>query len=128
MKSIIHPHLPYTTMSGEMLTANVGGSYPVGKWKCGDVVWQVGGSHKTWIGFCMGGNFVVSPGQMRVILVVTVEGAKVSVHTFGAIEEGMLMLWTFLTCCEHLLVMLAAFWHIRLWCKMEGWKAVEEVH
>ena len=37
-------------------------------------------------------NFVVSPGQMRVIEVVTVEGAVVSIHTFGAICKGMLIL------------------------------------
>ena len=29
---------------------------------------------------------------MRVILVVTVEGAEVSIYTFGAIDEGILML------------------------------------
>ena len=28
-------------------------------------------------------EFVVSPGQMRVIVVVTVEGAEVSFHTLG---------------------------------------------
>ena len=37
-------------------------------------------------------NFVVSPGQMRVIPVVTVEDAEVSIHTFGTIDEGMMML------------------------------------
>ena len=30
-------------------------------------------------------NFVVSPGHMRIIAVVTVEGAEVSTHTLGAI-------------------------------------------
>ena len=30
--------------------------------------------------------------QMRVIPVVIGEGAEVSIHTFGAIDEGMLML------------------------------------
>ena len=52
---------------------------------------QAGGSHKMWMGFCTVINFVISPGQIRVIL-VTVEGAEVSIHTFGATEEGMLML------------------------------------
>ena len=45
-----------------------------------------------WMGFCTMINFVVSPGQMRVIAVVTVGDAEVSIHTFGAIDEGMLML------------------------------------
>ena len=96
-------------MSREMLTANVGCSYQGGKWKCGDVVLQAGGSHKTCIGFYTVINRVVSPGQMRVILVDTVEGAEVSIHTFGAIDEGMLMLWALLTCEEHLVVILAVF-------------------
>ena len=80
-------------MSRELLTANAGGSYHGGKWKCGDVVLQAAGIHKTWIGVCIVINFVVSPGQMRVILVVTAEDAEVSIHTFGTIEEGMLLFW-----------------------------------
>ena len=36
-------------------------------------------------------NFVVSPRQMRVIEVVTAEGAVVNIHTLGAICEGVLM-------------------------------------
>ena len=96
-------------MSREMLTANAEGSYHGGKWKCGDVVLQAGGSCKTLMGFCTVINFVVSPGQMRVILHVTLEDVEVSIHTSGAIDEGMLMLWSFLTCNEHLVEMLAAF-------------------
>ena len=46
---------------------------------------QVGGRHKMWMGFFTVRNFVVSPGQMRVIAVVTEEGAVVSIHTLGAI-------------------------------------------
>ena len=44
-----------------------------------------------WMGFCTVIDFVVFPGQVRVILVVTVAGAEVSIHTFEAIDEGMLM-------------------------------------
>ena len=61
------------------------------------------------MGFCTVINFVVSPGQMRVSLVVTVEGAEISIHTFGAIGKGILRLSVFLTCSEHLVAMVAAF-------------------
>ena len=37
-----------------------------------------------WMGFFTVMNFVISPGQTRVITVITVEGAEVSIHTFGA--------------------------------------------
>ena len=43
------------------------------------------------MGFCTVINFVVSPGQLRVIPDVTVEDAEVSNHIFGAIDESMLM-------------------------------------
>ena len=39
-----------------------------------------------------------SPGQMSVILA----GVEVIIHTFGAMDVGMLMLLAFLTCREHL--------------------------
>ena len=96
-------------MSREMLIANVWCSYHGGKGKCGDVALQAGASHKMWMGFCTVINFVVSPGQMRVIPGVTVEDAEVSIYTFGAIDEGMLMLWAFLICSRHLVVMLTVF-------------------
>ena len=51
-----------------------------------------GGSHKMWMGFFIVINFRGSPGQMRVIAVVTVEGAGVSIYTFGAICKGILTL------------------------------------
>ena len=35
-----------------------------------------------WMGFFTVINFVVSHGQMRVTVVVTVEDAEVSIHTF----------------------------------------------
>ena len=37
-------------------------------------------------------GFVGSSGQMRVIVVMTVEGVEVSIHTFGAICKGILIL------------------------------------
>ena len=60
--------------------------------KCHDVALQAGGSCKTWMGFFTVINFVGSPGQMRVNAVVTVEGAEVSIHTCGAICNGILIL------------------------------------
>ena len=44
-----------------------------------------------WSGFFTGRNFVVSPGQMGVIVVVIAEGAVVNIHTLAAICEGILM-------------------------------------
>ena len=70
---------------------------------------QAGGGPKMWMGFFTVINFVISPGQMRVIAVVIVEDAEVSIHTFGVIDEGMLRPRVFLTCNEHLAEMLAAF-------------------
>ena len=52
---------------------------------------------------------VVAPGQMRVIVVVTAEGAVVKIQTFGAICEGILTSEVFLTCNEHLVEILAVF-------------------
>ena len=65
------------------------------------------------MGFSTVINFVISPGQMRVIQVVTVEGAEVSICTFGVIDKGMLIIGAFLVCSEHLVVMLAAFFVYR---------------
>ena len=45
-----------------------------------------------WMGFFSVINFVVSPGQMRVMVVVTIEVAVVNIHTFGAICKGILIL------------------------------------
>ena len=45
-----------------------------------------------WMGFFTVRNFIVSPGQMRVIAVVTAEGVVVNIYTLGAICEGILML------------------------------------
>ena len=59
--------------------------------KFGDVALQAGGRNKTWMGFFTARNFVVSPGQMRVIAVITAEGAVVNIHILGVICEGILM-------------------------------------
>ena len=54
-------------------------------------------------------NFIVSPGQMRVIVVVTAEGAVVRIQAFGARCEGILTSKLFLICNEHLVEILAVF-------------------
>ena len=54
-------------------------------------------------------NFIVSPGQMSVMVVVTAEGAVVNIHMLAAICQGILTLWVFLICSEHQAEMLAAF-------------------
>ena len=75
-----------------MLTANAGCFISWWEMKCGDVALQAGDSHKMWMGFCTVIYFVVFLGQMRVSPVVTVEDAEVSIHTYGAIGKGILML------------------------------------
>ena len=54
-------------------------------------------------------HFIVSPGQMRVIVVVTAKGALVRIQTFGARCEGILTPELFLICNEHLLEILVGF-------------------
>ena len=54
-------------------------------------------------------NFIVSPGQMRVIVVVTAEGTVVKIQTFGASCEGVLTSKPFLIHDEHLVEILAVF-------------------
>ena len=54
-------------------------------------------------------NFIVSPGQMRVIVVVTAESSVVKIQTFGASCEGILTSELFLICNEHLVEILAVF-------------------
>ena len=51
--------------------------------------------HTIWMGFFTVISFAVSPGQMRVMVVVTVESGEVSIHTFGAICEGIQILLSF---------------------------------
>ena len=43
-----------------------------------------------------------SPGQVSVILAGNAVGVEAIIHTFGAMDVGMLTLLAFLTCREHL--------------------------
>ena len=52
-------------------------------------------------------NFVVSPGQIGVIVVVTAEGAVFNTQSFGASCECILTSEVFLICNEHLVEILA---------------------
>ena len=54
-------------------------------------------------------NFIVSPGQMMVIMMVTAEGTVVKIKTFGASCEGILTSKGFLICNEHLVEIIAVF-------------------
>ena len=63
---------------------------------------HAGGSQRIWMGICVLMNLGVSSGQMSIIPVDTAVGAEVSIHTFGAIDVGMLTLLAFLICNEHL--------------------------
>ena len=67
------------------------------------------GNLNTWMGFFTLMKFVVSPEQMRVIVVVTAEGAVVKIQTFSASCEGILTSKVFLICNEHLVEILAVF-------------------
>ena len=60
-------------------------------------------------GFLTSMNCVVSPGHMRVIVVVAAEGAVVKIQTFGASCETILTSKVFLICKEHLAEILAVF-------------------
>ena len=77
--------------------------------KFGDVALQAVGRCNTWMGFLTSMNCVVSPGHMRVIVVVAAEGAVVRIKTFGASCEGILKYEVFLICNEHLAKILAVF-------------------
>ena len=54
-------------------------------------------------------NCVVSPGHMRVVVVVAAEGAVVKIQTFRASCEGILTSEVFLICKEHLAEILPVF-------------------
>ena len=54
-------------------------------------------------------NFVAFPGQMRVIVVVTAEGAVVKIQKCGPSCEGILASEVFLIHNEHLVEILAVF-------------------
>ena len=54
-------------------------------------------------------NLGACSGQMRVIPIDTAEDTEVSIHTFGAIDVGMLPSLALLICSEHLFSMPALF-------------------
>ena len=54
-------------------------------------------------------KFIVSPGQMRVIVVVTTEAAIVKIQTFGASCGGRVTSELFVICNEHLVEILVVF-------------------
>ena len=54
-------------------------------------------------------NCVISPGHMRVIVVVGVDGAVVKIQTFGTSWEAIVTSKVFLICKEHLAKMPAVF-------------------
>ena len=83
-------------VSRDMLTVSAWVLYCGGRWKCGELALQAGGSHRMWIGFCNVMDLGATSGQMRVILFVAAEGAEVRIHIFGAIDVGTLILLVFL--------------------------------
>ena len=52
-----------------------------------------------------------SQGQMSVILASAAGGEEVTIHTFGAMDVGMLTLLAFLTCREHFFGYYCHPWH-----------------
>ena len=73
-------------------------------------------------------NFVVSPGQMRVIVVLTAEGAVVRIQTLVTSCEGILTSELFLICNEHLVEIIAVFLAYKAVMQeggfMSGWNGV----
>ena len=61
------------------------------------------------MGVCGLRTLDVSPGHMSVIPAGAAAGKEITIHTFGAMDVGMLMLLAFLTCREHLFWMLFLF-------------------
>ena len=67
---------------------------------------HAGGRHRMWMGFSRVVDLVATSGQMRVVLVIA---AEVRIHTFGAIDVGMMILLVFMIWSEHLMLMLTVF-------------------
>ena len=61
------------------------------------------------MGVCVLMNLGAASRQMSVIPIDTTVGAEVSIHTFVAIDVGMLTLLVFLICSEHLFSIPALF-------------------
>ena len=60
-------------------------------------------------GFVTSMKCVVSPGHMKVIVVITAEEASVRIQTLGVSCKGILTPEVFLICKEHLADILAVF-------------------
>ena len=61
------------------------------------MVLHAGFNLSIWMGVCGVITLGASPGQMSVILAGAAAGEGVIIHTFGAMDVGMLMLLAFLT-------------------------------
>ena len=59
------------------------------------------------MGVCILMNLGASSGQMSIIPVDTAAGAEVNIQTFGVMDVGMLTLFAFPICSEHLFSVLA---------------------
>ena len=77
--------------------------------ECWDVALHAGGRQRMWIGVCVLMNLGASPGQIKVIPVDTTVGADVSIHMLGVIGVGMVALFEFLMCRDHLFSIPALF-------------------
>ena len=66
-----------------------------------------------------------SPGQMSVIPAGTAAGKEGMIHTFRAMDVGMLMLLAFLTCRDHLSVFYPCPWYTGLIHMLVDWEVVE---
>ena len=60
------------------------------------------GRQRMWMGICVLMNLGASSGQINVNPVNTTVGAEVSIQTLGAIDIGIVVLFIFLICREHL--------------------------
>ena len=67
-----------------------------------------------WMGVYGMMDLGASPGQMSIIPDGTAAGGEVITQTFRAIDVGMLTLLAFLICSEHLFLMQAFPWSIKL--------------
>ena len=54
-----------------------------------------------WIGVCVLMNQGAASGQINIIPVDAAVGVEVRIHTFGAIDVGILTILAFLICSEH---------------------------
>ena len=62
------------------------------------------------------------------ILAGAAAGKEVIIHTFGAMDVGMLMLLAFLTCREHLSGYYSCPWCREMINMLVGWQVVRVVH